>query len=241
MMNLIKRSVKKAFYAAGFDIVRDGNTRNVTYSILGLTHLPIRTIIDVGANCGQFAQHISSWFPQARIYSFEPQPEPFKELSVWAEKQKGRVVPFHLALGAQEGELDMVCNIEDPTSSSFLKSTKTLEDCRPQMKKKAVAKTRMTTLDKWARDPSLTLEPGILIKLDTEGYDNRVIKGGQELFKAAKACNVEISLDKFFEEQADFREITDMLYDLGFRYAGNLHQIYAPDGHVTVIDAIFVK
>jgi len=241
MLNLIKQSVKKAFYKAGFEIVRDGNTKGVTYSILGLTNLPIKTIIDVGANCGQFAKHISVWFPQARIYSFEPQPGPFKELSAWTQTQKGRVVPFNLALGTEEREIDMVCNVEDNTSSSFLKSTKLLEDWRPQMKKKTVAKTRMTTLDSWAKGPALVFDPDILIKLDTEGYDDRVISGGQELFKKAKACNVEISLDKLFEDQADFRELTNMLYDLGYRYAGNLHQAYAPDGHVMVIDAIFVK
>jgi len=32
-----------------------------------------------------------------------------------------------------------------------------------------------------------------------------------------------------------------MLYDLGYKYAGNLNQIYAEDGHVIYADAVFVK
>ena len=47
--------------------------------------------------------------------------------------------------------------------------------------------------------------------------------------------------DKLYEGQAEFKEITELLYDLGFKYAGNLEQVYANDGHVIYIDAVFVK
>ena len=41
--------------------------------------------------------------------------------------------------------------------------------------------------------------------------------------------------------QATFKQISLLLYDLGYHYAGNLNQICANDGHVIFIDAVFVK
>jgi hypothetical protein len=57
----------------------------------------------------------------------------------------------------------------------------------------------------------------------------------------AKACILEVCLDKLYEGQAEFKGIIELLYELGFKYAGNLDQSYADDGHVTFIDAVFVK
>jgi len=57
----------------------------------------------------------------------------------------------------------------------------------------------------------------------------------------AKASILEVCLDKLYEGQAEFKEITELLYELGFKYAGNLNQTYADDGHVIFIDAVFVK
>jgi hypothetical protein len=81
----------------------------------------------------------------------------------------------------------------------------------------------------------------ILIKLDVQGYEDRVIRGGMETFRKARACILEINLDQIYEKQADFRDLTDMLYGLGYRYVGNLDQTYGGDGHVIFIDSVFIR
>ena len=81
----------------------------------------------------------------------------------------------------------------------------------------------------------------ILIKLDVQGYEDRVIKGGEETFKKAKACIVEVNLYKLYEGQTNFKEIVELLYNSGFRYAGNLDQAFDNDGRVIYIDAVFIK
>jgi len=85
------------------------------------------------------------------------------------------------------------------------------------------------------------MNPEILIKLDVQGYEDRVINGGREIFKMAKACILEVCLDKLYEGQTEFFKITELLYGLGFKYAGNLNQTYADDGHVIFIDAVFMR
>ncbi len=239
MINFSKRLIKKAFNTIGLDIIRI--SKSPTHSLLGLRNLPIRTIIDVGANKGQFAKCISSFFPEANIYCFEPLPEPFKELSQFAEKQNGKVKAFNLALGEKDGTLEMFSHINHSPSSSFLKTTKICERYYPFTKKQFTKPVKITTLDNWVNSLSLNPKLEILIKLDVQGYEDRVIKGGQETFRLAKACILEVTLDQLYEEQATFKDIYLQLYYLGYHYTGNLNQTYADDGHVIYVDAVFMK
>lgn len=53
---MIKQVIKQVFNRLGVDIIP--LNRQPTQTVLGLRSLPIRTIIDVGANKGQFARYI---------------------------------------------------------------------------------------------------------------------------------------------------------------------------------------
>lgn len=130
---------------------------------------------------------------------------------------------------------------EHSPSSSFLKTTNTCEAIYPFTKEQEPVQVKISTLDKCIKDFDITLEPEILIKLDVQGYEDRVIRGGMETFKKAKACILEVCLDTLYEGQADFRMLNDMLYNLGFHYAGNLNQFYSDDGHVIFVDELFLK
>lgn len=68
-------------------------------------------------------------------------------------------------------------------SSSFLKTTNVCEDLYPFTKEQKTCHVKITTLDKWVEDFKVSLEPEILIKLDVQGYEDRVIKGRVETFK----------------------------------------------------------
>ncbi len=77
--------------------------------------------------------------------------------------------------------------------------------------------------------------------MDVQGYEDRVIRGGIETFRKAKACITEINLDVLYDNQARFKDIFVLLDDLGYRYTGNCKQRYASDGHVIWLDALFIK
>lgn len=240
MINFLKQLTKKAFNQIGLDIIRI--SKSPRHSLLGLRKLPIKTIIDVGANKGQFAKYIKPLFPEALLYCFEPLPEPFKELKKWAEKQRnGSVTVFNLALGDNEGTLEIYSHVEHNPSSSFLKTSKICENFYPFTKKQVSIPVKMMTLDKWIRSLSDPVCPEILIKLDVQGYEDRVIQGGRETFSIAKACILEVNIDHLYKQQTTFKDISLLLYNLKFHYVGNLSQTYADDGHVIYINAIFSK
>ncbi len=237
---IFKKVIKRSFNKLGFDIVRIQN--NPQETLLGIKHLPIKTIIDVGANEGQWARYIREIFPHANLHCFEPLSEPYEKLKQWADiKCNGKAVAYNIALGEKEEETEMFLHSEHTPSSSFLKTTGICEGYYPFTKTKKRIPVKMTTLDNWVKNLSTPLAPEILIKLDVQGYEDRVIKGGFETFKKARACIIEVCLDYLYEGQPDFKRIIDILYDLGFKYAGNLNQSFANDGHVIFIDAVFVR
>jgi FkbM family methyltransferase len=239
-MRALKRLVRKIFNLAGLHVVR--MNKNPKHSLLGLRHLPIKTIIDIGANEGQFAKFISPFFPGAYIFCFEPLQEPYEQLTKWAERQgKGNVEAFNLALGESEGIHEMFSHIHHSPSSSFLKTTNDCERLYPFTQKQVVVPVKATTLGSWVKSLPAPLSPEILIKLDVQGYEDRVIRGGQELFKMAKACILEICLDRLYDQQTTFRDVLNLLDGLGYSYAGNLEQTYGDDGHVIFTDAVFLK
>lgn len=239
MLKLVKLLLRKTLNLVELDIVNISD--NPKHTFLGIKSLPIRTIIDVGANRGQFGKYLSGLFPDAHIYCFEPLPEPFKELSKWVKEQGGKVEAFNIALGDIEGNKEMLYHSDHSPSSSFLRTTETCESFEPLTKKQVPLSVRITTLDKWFNALSSIPEREILIKLDVQGYEAIVIRGGSETFKNAKICILEVCLDQLYEDQATFKDLSSNLFALGYRYVGNLEQFYAEDGHVVFIDAVFMK
>src|SRR5258708_6418574 len=234
-----KRLVRAGFNRIGLDITR--LKKSPTRTLLGLNGLPFKTVIDVGANTGQFAKQISAFFRNENIYGLEPSPQPLEALMAWAKTQAGRVAPFKLAIGDSEGEAELLFHENHSPSSSFLATTTLAEQYYPLTKKQRCISVRKTTLDSALSDARTKLIPQILIKLDVQGYEDRVIAGGAEIFDMASACIVEACLDSLYEGQANFKRLVMMLDESGFQYAGNLDQTYGEDGHCIFLDAVFLR
>ena len=233
------KMVKTIFRWAGLDVIRINNSPRIT--LLGLRQLPFQTIIDVGANTGQFARNISGFFPSANIFCFEPLPVAFGTLSEWAKTQNGRVTAFNLAISDQLGEAEMFFHEEHSPSSSLLATTELTKQYYPFTREQKRICVKQMTLDSALAEAQNELLPEILVKLDVQGYEDRVIVGGTEIFRKASACIVEVSLDKLYEGQAGFMDLLTMFDDLGYRYIGNLEQTYGEYGHCVFIDAVFIK
>lgn len=236
---IFNNAVKKAFKVLGFDLVRKKNSPELT--LLGLGRFPFRTIIDVGANTGQFAKRILGILPEAKIYCFEPLPDTYNILSRWSEKQKGRVVSVNLAIGEKERDVEMFLHEDHTPSSSLLCTTNMNQKLYPFTKRKRKIWVKQMPLDSVLEQSATEFLPPLLIKVDVQGYEDRVIAGGHKTFSAASACILEVVLDHLYEGQADFLVILLMLKEMGYRYAGNLSQAYGNDGHCIFLDAVFVK
>jgi len=228
--------VKKGLAEAGIDIRRQAE--NPAHNLLGLRALGVRTVLDVGANEGQFAREALRWFPEAHVYSFEPLPDAFAKLASWSRNEE-RVTSVNCALGDRDEKLAIHRHRQHSPSSSLLRTTELSTTLYPFTATQESVDVPVCRLDDWAA--SQPLHAPLLVKLDVQGYEGRVIRGGQHLLSQAAACIVEVSIDMLYEGQSTFSEIFNALDRLTLRYAGNLNQVYAADGHVIYLDAVFVR
>jgi FkbM family methyltransferase len=235
----LKNTIRGAMNRMGFDVIRINKSPRRT--LLGMAGFDFGTVIDVGANRGQFAREISAFFPNAHIYSFEPLEGPYRELSDWATRQNGRVRCFQTALGESTGEVEMHQHDDHSPSSSLLAATDTCHELYPQTRSKHITKIQITTMDNALGEKLSEMPRSILLKLDVQGFEDRVLRGGLQILSQCQVVLLEVGVQSLYQAQANFRVITNLLYDAGFEYAGNLDQAYSQDGRVVFLDAVFAR
>jgi FkbM family methyltransferase len=231
--------LKQASRALGVDIVREKNSPRRT--LLGLRSRPIRSIIDVGANSGQFAKTMREFFPSAGIWSFEPLEEDYKALEGWAGQQNGLVRCFNVAIGDREGLINMNRHLQHSPSSSILATTGFLERTLPQTGPQQRVEVNITTLDVALDGMFEDFHPEILLKLDVQGYEEHVLRGARALLQRVDHVLLEVNLADLYEEQASFTRLVCTLADFGTGYRGNLAQAYGNDGSALWCDALFSR
>jgi FkbM family methyltransferase len=202
-----------------------------------LTEAGINTIFDIGANVGQFAKLIHEVLPTAMIYSFEPLEDCYEELKKQMQ-QVDHFEAFKVALSDINGELEFHRNEYSP-SSSVLPMADLHRENYPFTAKEYLTKVRSAKLDDIAKD--LKIEDNLLIKIDVQGFEDKVIAGGRNIIRRATILILETSFQPLYIGQPLFEDIYDSLKQ-GFRYMGALNQNRSPiDGSMLDEDSIFVK
>jgi hypothetical protein len=88
----------------------------------------------------------------------------------------------------------------------------------------------------------LDMHDDILTKIDVQGFEGHVIRGGTETLRRSRAIIVETGFAQLYEGQPGCDEIYRAVCGLGFRYAGNWEQLPDPKtGRILQADAIFVR
>jgi len=211
-------------------------------TLLGIKKLPIKTVIDVGANTGQFAKYIASVFPEAKLFCFEPIPSAFMSLEKWAKESLNQVELFNVALGDSQSKVIMNLHEDHLASSSLLSTTRQNDVLFPQTTNQSQIDVEQTTLDLALSDYTEEFKAGILIKMDVQGFEGKVIAGGSNIIPLASAVILEVSIEQLYEGQSSFLELLSEMNKLGFYYAGNLEQYYhQDDGRTLFLDAIFLR
>ena len=203
-----------------------------------LKNYDFKSVLDVGANQGQFAYRIRSLFPEILICSFEPIPGLFDQLNEHFRYDKA-FMGFNYALGETEQRHVMYLNEFSPSSS--------LLELAPEHKKhfnfatkETPVEIRVTTLDKICA--GLELPSPVLIKIDVQGYEEQVIAGGSQTLKKCFLVIIEVSFRELYQNQPSFDSIYRKMTTLGFKYVGNFEQLLSPvDGEILQADALFMN
>src|SRR5688572_33421182 len=186
--------------------------------------LSIKTVIDIGANTGDYVEFLNRFFRPETVYAFEPLASCQPRLQQLAE-QLGNMQVFQVALDDHEGEETFWENEYGP-SSSLLHVSDIHKQAFPHTERESQATVKVVRLDD-VLDAG-TLGQDVLIKIDVQGVEDRVIRGGRAVFGAAEMVLIEMSFEQMYEQQPIFDEINDLLRECGLRLAGFKNQIEDP-------------
>jgi FkbM family methyltransferase len=125
-----------------------------------------KIFIDVGSHIGSVIAQVSHYCPESRVISFEAMPDKVEHL----RRKFPKVECHQCALGEREGEVSFFVNLKETGFSSLGKPSPNEDSNSVEIK------VPLKTLD------SLVDENGVdLIKIDVEGAELGVLRGGERL------------------------------------------------------------
>lgn len=194
-----------------------------------------KTIIDVGANRGQFSLAARNTLPHARIYAFEPLRNPIRKFDeLFSGDSQVRLFPF--ALGSQSGETMMHVSRRDD-SSSLLPIGEEQSRIFPKTQEIGVDIIQLKTLDEVLTGTNL--KRPVLLKIDVQGYELEVLKGARELLKKIDIVYIECSFKELYINQPLITEVMQFLFENGFNLKGVYNQATDNDGSSIQADFYF--
>ena len=199
----------------------------------------VSTVLDVGANRGQFAKELRTGGYTGPIVSFEPLGDAFAGLEE-AARDDPLWTCHRLALSDAEGEAELHV-AGNAVSSSLLDMEERHLEAAPESRYVGVERVRQARLDALVDELALPVD-GVYLKLDVQGFESRVIEGARGVLPRIVAIESELSLVPLYRDQLLFRQMLDLLDDAGYRPV-SLEAAYADprNGHVLQVDGIFLR
>jgi len=242
---MFKKAIKKFFSILGLQISKaqkpggpDKFTLNGQITLFEwLRDYKFATIIDVGANEGQFVDKIAGVFPDACIHCFEPIKSVYEQLTARFYGNKN-LITYNFGLGETSEERMIHLNEYSPSSSllDMLDLHKTNFDFAVKSEPACISLKRLD--DVFTSPPTSP----VLLKIDVQGYEMNVLKGGDRVARAADVVIIETTFTPLYKDQPLFAEIYDYFVARGFRYAGNIEQLISPKNYqILQADAVFIK
>lgn len=225
---------KQSFFSVfkgGFSIA----SSQIVYGIRNM-NIEISTIIDVGANIGQFANASKHFYPDAAIHSFEPVPDCFENLKKNTQSLKG-VNLYNVALGSKEGSLRFYQNEHSHASSALPVSNYQKENVPITRNTKEIDVTA-AILDTFIFK-TLLPQP-VLLKMDVQGFEMEVLIGGKEFLKKVDYVLLETSFTAMYEKEPLFDDLHTFLKIEGFELLVPLDFLRA-NGKILQMDVLYKR
>ena len=190
------------------------------------------SVVDVGANRGQFTLFAAGLYPQARIFAFEPLPRPYGVLARVAAGHD-RTQTFRAAIGPCAATLPMHVMHPDH-SSSLLAPTGRQTDLFPQTRPAGTVPVDTAPLHAFVGPGDLC--PPALLKLDVQGFELAALEGCASLLDRFTAVYLEGSFVPLYADQPLADEVLVHLRQQGFRLVGVYNLVHDRDGRAVQAD-----
>jgi len=200
-----------------------------------LRGLACHTVVDVGANRGQFALVARHCFPDAQIISFEPLRGP-AEIFRRVFKGDANVKLHQVAIGPEAGAATIHVSRRDD-SSSLLHITQLQNRIFPGTQESGTETIQVGRLEDFI--PAARLQPPALLKLDVQGYELSALKGCETLLQHFAYVYAECSFVELYKGQALADEVIAWLREHSFKLCGVYNLADDRDGKAVQADFLF--
>jgi FkbM family methyltransferase len=174
--------------------------------------LRLDTIVDIGANRGQFALCVRRHYPRAEIFSFEPLQKPAgKYLEVFRGDPHAHLI--NKAVAAQSSSAVMHVSRWD-VSSSLLPIAQAQHDNFPFTEESRRETVSLAPLSDCLDTRSI--KGMALLKLDVQGYELSALHGCEDLLDRFSYVYVEASFIELYVGQALASDVIGYLLARGF-------------------------
>lgn len=183
----------------------------------------VQSIIDVGANIGQYAYMAHTIFPSVPIHSFEPVPQSYRALQDNFQKHAIPGAVHSVALGAECGEAEFLLQ-DNPEQSSFL--SKLDQDALPAK----IIRVKTVTLDSYQHH--IPAQNSFFLKIDTQGFEANVLRGATDFLNRCTVVQLEVAIRPAYAYQPSAHQLLSMMDDFGFDLVEVLDilRLPAPEG-----------
>jgi FkbM family methyltransferase len=196
-----------------------------------------RTVVDIGANRGQFALAARRRWPAAGVISFEPLPKPAAMFRRVFKRDSG-VVLHEAAIGPRD-ELGTMHVSRRDDSSSLLAISPLQGKIFPGTQEVGTVRVKVAPLAVFVDEDHL-LEPALL-KIDVQGYELEVLRGCEPLLPKFERVYCECSFIELYKGQNLAGAVIGWLADRGYALTGVFNVVYDGDGRAVQADFLFER
>ena len=216
-------------------LIRHGIAAGIEHYSL-VQYLAPGTLIDAGANKGQFSLLVRKLFPKTRIIAFEPLPKAADRYERLFRDDKHTTL-HRLALDVNSGERTFYV-ADRGDSSSLFRPIRGLRVAFGSTLSHEIS-VQTVRLDKMI-DPK-DLSTPVLLKIDVQGAEQQVIQSASHLLDYIDHIYVEILFAELYDGQSRVNNVFRELDTKGYRMRGVFNQVITSEYNATCADVLFTR
>ena len=184
---------------------RNKKQKRVCLDVKKIFKVNIRTVLDVGANKGEFSKAALKIFKKAQVYAFEPISYLFNNYLLKIKNK--RFKPFMFALANRNSIIEFNYNLGRKRKSSLLDLTDN-EGFRIKKIKTGIKKFDSLNIE---------IKRPCFLKIDVEGAEMLVLGGFKKNLNKIDVLQLEVNFSENFKGQAKIGELIEFLEKYSFR------------------------
>lgn len=231
-------------------LARFGQPRLILEKDLGVAHgeymlrrliamLDVDMVFDVGGNVGQYGLQLRNQIGyRGPLLSFEPIPQAASRIRLLTQSDAAWQVR-ECAIDNSQGRARFNVMVGDQFSSLMAPSKQFEGRFHGQHVIRSVIEVDVITLEDAVRDAP-AFGRGLL-KLDTQGNELRILRGGVDALPLFPAIQLEVGFQLLYEGESGFSQTVDQLDGWGYRLCALFPNNEGHFPHLLEMDAVFLR